>query len=133
MMKNRFAGELMDKLHRLFEAGITVHTQIVCCPGYNDGEVLKRTYADLRALAPNVETMAVVPVGLTKNRAHLTPLRLFTPEEAREIVTMVTDWQKKASANRLCTLAMSFTFCQACRCRTRSGMTVFRSWKTASA
>ena len=73
MMKNRFAGELMDKLHRLFEAGITVHTQIVCCPGYNDGEVLKRTYADLRALAPNVETMAVVPVGLTKNRAHLTP------------------------------------------------------------
>lgn len=39
MMKNRFAGELMDKLHRLFEAGITVHTQIVCCPGYNDGEV----------------------------------------------------------------------------------------------
>lgn len=95
MMKNRFAGELMDKMQRLFEAGITVHTQIVCCPGYNDGDVLKRTYADLRALAPNVETMAVVPVGLTKNRAHLTPLRLFTPEEAREIVTMVTDWQKE--------------------------------------
>ena len=95
MMKNRFAGELMDKLKRLFDAGITVHTQIVCCPGYNDGDVLKRTYADLRALAPMVETMAVVPVGLTKNRAHLTPLRLFTPEEAREIVTMVTEWQRE--------------------------------------
>ena len=95
MMKNRFAGELMDKLKRLFDAGITVHTQIVCCPGYNDGDVLKRTYADLRALAPMVETMAVVPVGLTKNRAHLTPLRLFTPEEAREIVTMVTEWQQE--------------------------------------
>ena len=95
MMNNRFAGELMDKLKRLFDAGITVHTQIVCCPGYNDGEVLKRTYADLRALAPNVETMAVVPVGLTKNRAHLTPLRLFTPEEAREIVTTVTEWQQE--------------------------------------
>ena len=94
MMNNRFAGELMDKLKRLFDAGITVHTQIVCCPGYNDGDVLKRTYADLRALAPMVETMAVVPVGLTKNRAHLTPLRLFTPEEAREIVTMVTEWQQ---------------------------------------
>ena len=95
MMKNRFAGELMDKLKRLFDAGITVHTQIVCCPGYNDGDVLKRTYADLRALAPMVETMAVVPVGLTKNRAHLTPLRLFTPEEAREIVTTVTEWQQE--------------------------------------
>lgn len=95
MMNNRFAGELMDKLKRLFDAGITVHTQIVCCPGYNDGDVLKRTYADLRALAPMVETMAVVPVGLTKNRAHLTPLRLFTPEEAREIVAMVTEWQQE--------------------------------------
>ena len=95
MMNNRFAGELMDKLKRLFDAGITVHTQIVCCPGYNDGDVLKRTYADLRALAPMVETMAVVPVGLTKNRAHLTQLRLFTPEEAREIVTMVTEWQQE--------------------------------------
>ena len=95
MMKNRFAGELMDKLKRLFDAGITVHTQIVCCPGYNDGDVLKRTYADLRALAPMVETMAIVPVGLTKNRAHLTQLRLFTPEEAREIVTMVTEWQQE--------------------------------------
>ena len=95
MMNNRFAGELMAKLKRLFDAGITVHTQIVCCPGYNDGDVLKRTYADLRALAPMVETMAVVPVGLTKNRAHLTPLRLFTPEEAREIVTMVTEWQQE--------------------------------------
>ena len=95
MMHNRFACKLMELLKLFFDAGIQVHTQIVCCPGYNDGEVLKRTYADLRALAPNVETMAVVPVGLTKNRAHLTPLRLFTPEEAREIVTMVTDWQKE--------------------------------------
>ncbi len=95
MMKNRFAGELMERLKRLFDAGITVHTQIVCCPGYNDGEVLKRTYADLRALAPMVETMAVVPVGLTKNRAHLPALRLFTKNEAAEIVACVTEWQRE--------------------------------------
>lgn len=106
MMKNCFAGELMDKLKRLFDAGITVHTQIVCCPGYNDGEVLKRTYADLRALAPMVETMAVVPVGLTKNRAHLTPLRLFTPQEAADIVTMVTEWQRECRAS----LGKSFVY-----------------------
>ena len=106
MMKNRFAGELMDKLKRLFDAGITVHTQIVCCPGYNDGEVLKRTYADLRSLALMVETMAVVPVGLTKNRAHLTPLRLFTPQEAADIVTMVTEWQRECRAS----LGKSFVY-----------------------
>ncbi len=106
MMKNRFAGELMDKLKRLFDAGITVHTQIVCCPGYNDGEVLKRTYADLRVLAPMVETMAVVPVGLTKNRAHLTPLRLFTQQEAADIVTMVTEWQRECRAS----LGKSFVY-----------------------
>ena len=75
MMNNRFAGELMDRLQRLFDAGIQVHTQIVCCPGYNDGEVLAKTFADLYALNPNVLTMAVVPVGLTKNREQLHPLR----------------------------------------------------------
>lgn len=51
MMNNRFAGELMSKINRLVEAGISIHTQIVCCPGYNDGEVLEQTYRDLEALA----------------------------------------------------------------------------------
>ena len=95
MMNNRFAGELMDKLHRLLDAGIQVHTQIVCCPGYNDGEVLAKTFADLYALHPGVLTMAIVPVGLTKNREHLHPLRTFTKEEAAAIVDMVTPWQER--------------------------------------
>ena len=95
MMNNRFAGELMDKLHRLLDAGIQVHTQIVCCPGYNDGEVLAKTFADLYALHPGVLTMAIVPVGLTKNREHLHPLRTFTKEEAAVIVDMVTTWQER--------------------------------------
>ena len=95
MMNNRFAGELMDKLHRLLDAGIQVHTQIVCCPGYNDGEVLAKTFADLYALHPGVLTMAIVPVGLTKNREHLHPLRTFAKEEAAAIVDMVTPWQER--------------------------------------
>ena len=95
MMNNRFAGELMDKLHILLDAGIQVHTQIVCCPGYNDGEVLAKTFADLYALHPGVLTMAIVPVGLTKNREHLHPLRTFTKEEAAAIVDMVTPWQER--------------------------------------
>lgn len=95
MMNNRFAGELMTKLERLLEAGIQVHTQIVCCPGYNDGEVLAKTFADLYARHPGVLTMAVVPVGLTKNRDHLHELRTFTKEEAAAVVEQVTAWQER--------------------------------------
>lgn len=95
MMNNRFAGQLMGKINRLLEAGIQIHTQIVCCPGYNDGEVLKRTFADLYALHPGILTMAVVPVGLTKHREHLHPMRTFTPQEAAEIVDAVSGWQKQ--------------------------------------
>ena len=95
MMNNRFAGELMSKIKRLTEAGISIHTQIVCCPGYNDGEVLEQTYHDLKALAPMVETMAVVPVGITKHREHLTPMRLFSKAEAAAIVDKVTVWQQE--------------------------------------
>lgn len=95
MMKNRFAGELMEELQRLFDAGIQVHTQIVCCPGYNDGDVLAKSFADLYALHPNVLTMAVVPVGLTKNRGHLPQLRTFTKDEAAAIVASVTKWQEQ--------------------------------------
>ncbi len=95
MMNNRFAGELLAKMQRLLDAGIEMHTQVVCCPGYNDGEVLTQTFADLYALHPGVQTMAIVPVGLTKNREHLHPLRTFTEEEALQIVEQVTAWQTK--------------------------------------
>ena len=95
MMNNRFAGELMERLQRLLDAGIQVHTQIVCCPTYNDGEVLAKSFEDLYALHPGVLTMAIVPVGLTKNREHLHPLRTFTKEEAAAIVDMVTPWQER--------------------------------------
>lgn len=95
MMNNRFAGELMERIHKLVDAGISIHTQIVCCPGYNDGEVLEQTYNDLLALAPMVETMAVVPVGITKHRENLTPMRLFSKGEAAAIVDKVTKWQQE--------------------------------------
>ena len=93
MMHNRFAGELMDKLERLFAAGIEVHTQIVCCPGYNDGEILAKSFHDLYARHPHVLTMAVVPVGITKHREGLHPLRTFTKEEAAALIDQVTPWQ----------------------------------------
>lgn len=95
MMHNRFAGELMDKLERLFAAGIEVHTQIVCCPGYNDGEILSKSFQNLYARHPHVLTMAVVPVGITKHREGLHPLRTFTKEEAAALIDQVTPWQRQ--------------------------------------
>ena len=95
MMNNRFAGQLMDRIHRLIDAGIQLHCQIVCCPGYNDGKVLEKSFHDLYSLYPGVLTMAAVPVGITKNREGLAPMRGFTKEEAAEIVDMVTKWQRK--------------------------------------
>ena len=95
MMKNRFAGELMEKIHRLLDAGIEIHTQIVCCPGYNDGEILAKSFADLYALYPGVLTMAVVPVGITKHREQLADLATFTKEQAAALVEQVTPWQER--------------------------------------
>ncbi|MEG0797569.1 MAG: DUF512 domain-containing protein [Acidaminococcaceae bacterium] len=95
MMQNKFAGDILKNIKRLTTAGIAVHTQIVLCPGYNDGEVLKHTFNDLVQLFPLVASMAVVPVGLTKHREHLPSLRLFTATEAKSIITEVTSWQQQ--------------------------------------
>ncbi len=95
MMGSSTAGNLLEKIRRLTDAGIGIHTQVVCCPGYNDGAVLEKTFEDLYALTPGVLTMAIVPVGLTKNRRHLCRLRTFTKNEAEDIVDTVARWQKK--------------------------------------
>ncbi len=95
MMNNRFAGNLMERLNRLKEAGIRFHCQIVVCPGYNDGEVLLRTLRDLRALAPAALTVAMVPVGLTRFRDGLEPLRPFTGEEAGTLLDLLAPFQQE--------------------------------------
>ena len=95
MMKNRQSGMIMEKLQRLFSAGIHIHAQIVCCPGWNDGAVLERSYRDLVAMSDCVEDMAVVPVGVTKNSKGLPHLRLFTREDAAVVVETVTRWQEE--------------------------------------
>ncbi|MBO6038423.1 MAG: DUF512 domain-containing protein [Acidaminococcaceae bacterium] len=94
MMKNRHSGDIMEKLQRLFAAGIHIHAQIVCCPGWNDGAVLEKSYRDLVALSDFVEDMAIVPVGITKNKDGLPDLRLFTRESAATVVETVTRWQE---------------------------------------
>lgn len=96
MLNNRFAGKVMDYIDRLYEAQIPMNAQIVLCKGINDGEELKRTISDLLSYAPVIESLSVVPVGLTKYREGLYPLESFTPEDSREVIAIVEEFQKKA-------------------------------------
>lgn len=92
MMNNRFAGDALKHLRRLSESSIEINTQIVCCPGYNDGDELKRTLSDLESLGVNM--VAVVPVGLTKHREGLTELTPFDKEKALETVKIIEDFSE---------------------------------------
>ena len=86
-------GDLMERLRRLADAGIRLHTQIVLCPGLNDGPHLERTVRELGELHPGVTTVAVVPVGLTRHRDGLYPLRSVTPAEAGATLDAIHAWQ----------------------------------------
>ena len=86
MMHNRFAGDCLDILRRFAAAGIKMECQLVLCPGINDREELARTMEDLAALIPAVESVAAVPVGLTRHREGLPALRMYTKEEATAVV-----------------------------------------------
>lgn len=89
MMKNRRAGEVLSYLTRLAEAGISLHAQIVLCRGINDGEELVRSMHDLAALYPALDSVSIVPAGLTGYREGLYPLTPYTQEECAEIVQTV--------------------------------------------
>lgn len=82
MLNNRFAGNAYERLQRLAEAGIHMNTQIVVCPDLNNGEELIKTVIDLRKLYPNINNIAAVPVGVTKYREGLYPLKIYDKETA---------------------------------------------------
>ena len=93
MLHNRFAGDALKKIDRLYEAGIQMNGQIVLCKGENDGEELERTLSDLSKYLPYMESLSVVPVGLTKYRDGLYPLEPFTKEDAIEVIKTIEKWQ----------------------------------------
>lgn len=95
LLGKRRAPPIMELLQRLTSHGISLHTQAVLCPGINDGEVLRRTVEDLRALGPKVKSLAVVPIGLTQHRDDLPELRLYTKETAAEVLDLVLPYQKQ--------------------------------------
>jgi len=95
LLGNPLAGLIMDQLQALAGAGIVIHCQIVLVPGINDGAVLAKTVADLRRLWPQVQSVAVVPVGLTGHREKLPNLAGFNQEDARQVISLGSRMQKE--------------------------------------
>ncbi len=89
MMGNRFAGKTLEILPRFAEAGIQMNTQLVLCPGINDGAELERSLTDLGKLAPAMQSISLVPVGITKFRQKLFELRPYTKEEAADTIDLI--------------------------------------------
>jgi len=90
MLRNPRAGETIEVMRRFAGAGIVMNCQIVCCPGLNDGVELDRSMRDLAELYPQVHSVSIVPVGLTRFREGLYPLTAFTAEHAGETIDQVT-------------------------------------------
>lgn len=86
---------IMDKLRQLVEWGIELHTQIVLMPGLNDGAQLDKSIQDLATLLPSLRTISIVPVGLTRYRAHLPFLKPVTPEMVPELIRQVERYQRE--------------------------------------
>ncbi len=93
LMRNPRAADLPRQLKRLAAVRITFHTQIVLVPGYNDGSILQETVECLSGFWPALQSIAVVPVGLTGCRQGLVVLRGFQPEEASQILEEGLKWQ----------------------------------------
>ena len=111
MMKNRNAGECLSIIKRLADAGISLNTQLVLCPGVNDGKELEYSINELSEMYPSVQSIACVPVGLTKFREGLYPLEPYTKETAGETIDIIerfSDSFKQKHGIRLCYPADEF-------------------------
>lgn len=95
MLHNRFAGEALKKLQKLYDNRIEMNSQIVLCKGLNDGAELERSIEYLSNMLPYMESLSVVPVGLTKYRENLAPLKKFNKEDAIEVLNTIHKWQDK--------------------------------------
>ncbi|MBF6600570.1 MAG: DUF512 domain-containing protein [Dehalococcoidia bacterium] len=102
LLGNAGAPDICEQLRRLGAMGIQANTQIVLCPGVNDGAALERSIADLTALYPTVQNISIVPVGATMTAeerilrgAHADEVDACTPEFARGVIAQVRPWQRR--------------------------------------
>ncbi len=93
MLHNRFAGEALKKAARLAEAGTAINGQIVLCKGINDGEELEYSLQHMEDYLPALQSLSIVPVGLTRHRKGLCALESFTPEDAEKVLEQIHRWQ----------------------------------------
>ncbi len=111
MMKNKNAGESLKIIKRLADAGIQMNTQLVLCPGVNDGDELRYSIEQLSALYPSVQSIAAVPVGLTKFRDGLEKLEPYNKRTAGEVIDIIEEYSatfRKKYGTGLCYPADEF-------------------------
>lgn len=95
MLSNRFAGDALDKAEQFYRAGVTMNGQIVLCKGINDGDELEYSIEQLTKYIPCLQSLSVVPVGLTDHRKGLYPLEPFTREDAVQVLKQLHAWQDR--------------------------------------
>ena len=86
MLRNPGAGEILEHIRRFVQAGIVLNGQIVLCKGINDGQELDRTLSDLEEFVPVMQSLSIVPVGLSRHRQGLYPLEPFDKEDAAALI-----------------------------------------------
>lgn len=94
LLNNRFAGNILNQIKRLVDAGIEINGQIVLCKGLNDGDLLDQTIKDLSQFIPSILSLTIVPVGLSEHREGLAPLEVFEKEDAKKVIKTVHKWQE---------------------------------------
>lgn len=92
MMKNKNSGESLKFIKKFYEAGILMNTQLVLCPSINDGEELRYSLSELAKYSPYINSIAAVPVGLTKYREGLEHLDSYTKEKANEVIDIIDEF-----------------------------------------
>lgn len=95
MMKNKNAGKSLEIIQRFAEAGIQMNTQLVLCPGINDGDELRYSIEELSKLYPSVQSIAAVPVGLTRFRDGLEKLEPYNKQTAGEVIDIIEEYSEK--------------------------------------
>lgn len=95
MLKNPSATKLFDYIQQFAKANIEMNCQVVLCKGINDGNYLNKTIEDLSKYIPSIKSLSIVPVGLTKYRDNLEPLRPFEKQDALDVINIISSWQTK--------------------------------------
>ena len=100
MLSNKKAGNIMEQLRRFKDGGLMINCQVVLCRGVNDKEELDRTISDLYELGDSIESLSIVPVGISAHREGLTSLVPFDKESSLEVINQVSAWQEKFKSER---------------------------------